>query len=754
MGKKKKKKDKKLLKKYTAKYEGLAMDIEDTKTGVKYESVKRLVKKWYKCMGKIDPDMDYLAEFRGTLHDDIKMVFESKFSNHEKANMLDHILEPLGFIEKGLGTNVCTFFNADKYPGVVFKIACDPGGISDNLNDRFMAAFAPEAKPPVVVDMTDDALISVQEFVYPINDAATMRLYWNEAINICESLSRRFLVIDVTPVLYANWAIGRDMELRTCDVSDLFPLPSKTDVMRCNSIIGESKNGKRLIQCGGKVYYDENYQWCYCTKCGRKFLPIELRPKAHIWDESELCGTGYTKWQERWTDRRALHYRFYKNSAACVGLKAKYIDVAMCTPLPETYETVPMTAQEISKAEREFGCTIKPYTGPLPFRVEYSEGYDDLSDDFYRKHGELPRKVDDRTYLNLDKLLDLKPDLVTKPRTVYIGEKRIVLRPKKNEPISNKQAINVVTEEVKDLNEIKKPETETVTNTEPTVDTTAVSQKVYRDDLGFVIGSEERKEHYRNLEVDGPLTRFVDGKRVFTSKDAQIIWFRVNKSPGELADMAYARSGDDIVKMVETFERYYPDSDPRMYFNVPIPAALLGSIADDEDEDDDAYETEDGAVNKPLSEPEHVESISLNNADAARDAIAAIYGSKARTPKRRIYADDPPETPAQSKIESISMDTEDAVPETSPMPSKEFGTDIDPVTPIPIKRDISHPDKLSSKVESISMSADDNVTGAKSPGTNDALKGLTGADLAEFKKFIMDSLDELLAMWLKRRIAN
>ena len=360
-------------------------DSADKAESVEMISLRKRVKKYYKDAGEIDYSMDYLDWCTPIIIGDLWTIWKSPISNHNKANLLDRLLEPMGLFELGLGTNVCTFIH-EKYPGVVFKIALDRCGISDNINDRWICKRVPEVNAPQVIQWEDTGIITVQEFVYAIHRQEEMDLYWKEALEMCDRVSKNYLCIDLTPKLKENFAIGKDMKLRTCDASDLFPLNPEKDLMRCPKIVGEDKKHK-LIRCNGKVTYDENFQWCYCNKCGEKLLPSQLRPKFERPDDSFWISTGLSDVEMEYYSMRSHRYQYWKAEAAKRGLKAIWEACPIFTRMP-IYKCIPMTEVEIAKYEKKNGVKIIPYTSDEPFIPDLPEELDDSNVDYekLKKH--------------------------------------------------------------------------------------------------------------------------------------------------------------------------------------------------------------------------------------------------------------------------------------------------------------------------------------------------------------------------------
>lgn len=611
-------------------------------SSMQLRELEKRVKKAYKVFGDIDYSHNYLEVLTPALLADIWAIFKHPTDNHTKANLLDELLEPYGFYELGLGTNVCTFENENE-PGVVYKIALDPCGLADNRNDPYLPTYAPEANPPKVIDMTPDALVSVQEYVYAIREKEDMFLFWKEALEICESLSKRFLVIDVTPMMFANWAIGRDMKLRTCDVSDLFPLPKDQDLFRCKSIVGEKKKSHKLIRCNGRLYYDENYQWMYCSKCGKKFLPSELRPKPHIWDESEMRGIGYTDPEWLYMQKRADRFAYFDEEARMHGLIAEFECTPQLTPLPDSYRVRPMTDKELTRMEAKLDHPIKRMD-PDNFHVEFPDDLKDFSDKFYRKHGRLPRRVDKNTQVNFKKLLEINPKLANQYTKVTIGTQEYNLY----ELIGIESPLNQTSTMT---NDSKMSSCHTKQETHSLRDSQAPRRNQIHlyDEKGMKIGSEERKEYYRNLEVNPPLFHMENGKRVFYSKEAQIIWVRGNSSPRAFANTVYNKykdmpDPDGVVMMLNKFEQYFPDANFSWY----APVAIPDELEPDFDKDDSASNVD----TIPLAPADS--KLSLGSSSLTKESLKESLSRAARERNRQRDAKSSEQT--NSKVTSIPLD--------------------------------------------------------------------------------------------------
>lgn len=498
--------------------------------GPYFNSLKKRVKAFYRNAGEIDWNKDYLDWCTPDMIDDLWLIWKTNVSNHQKANMLDEILEKeMGFVELGLGTNVCTFIHK-KYPGVVFKIALDRCGISDNINDRWICRKVPEVNAPMVIQWEETNIISVQEYVYGIHRPEEMELYWEDALAMCEAVSKRYLCVDLTPMLKENFAIGRDMKLRTCDASDLFPLSPHQDLMRCPKVVGETKKTHKLIRCNGKVDYDKNFQWCYCEKCGEKLLPSQLRPKIEHPDPGFWIGTGLSDIEMEYACVRTRRYNYWKKEAAKRGLRTIWVAPPLMVPFP-MYETVPMTEEQIARYEKKHNTKIIPYEGDEPFMPDLPPEFDDSEVDYNELRLQVGRKAIDLSPYGKFPSSDKAPDTSPNP-------------PAKKEDVH--------------------------------IDTTP---------------EDPANVESVDLEDDKPYYIDENGKMAFKSEQDQINYIRSTTTPRVFADYLYKKhlAGEyNTEQTYQLFEKYFPNSDIEMWVPISRYDDEIESV-DLEDEPNDGF---------------------------------------------------------------------------------------------------------------------------------------------------------------------
>lgn len=259
-------------------------------------------RKFYKKIGKIIPGQNYLELFTDDVIHDLKLIMKATFkdkegkaisSNQNKFLVIKDELEHLGFKDAGLGTNIGVLRHK-KYPGVVFKIALDNLGIDDNINDQWLSRVNSDMYARFIC-RHPSGIVSVQEAYATILTKDRMGDFIGQAYDMLTRLERDYVIADMSPVNYKNYAVSRDGRLVIIDGSDLIPIPPGKDLLRCKKIAG-FKNGKRKF-CGAKLHYTADYNRLVCPVCGRVFVPSELRPKVEITEEARLMlvNTGLSK---------------------------------------------------------------------------------------------------------------------------------------------------------------------------------------------------------------------------------------------------------------------------------------------------------------------------------------------------------------------------------------------------------------------------------------------------------------------------
>lgn len=262
------------------------------------------IRDYYKNeIGVPDLSQNWLELFHGTIIDDLFTIMHANSDNQLKSDYVLDLLKPLGFTDKGggLGTNIAVLTHP-YYPGVVFKIALDENGIADNFNDCLLQDMIPNYAR--VYARHPSGLVTAQER-YFVMKPEWMPLYRNKILKCLDMLSKDFLIADLTPSMVLNYGIDRQGDFVFIDGSDLYPLKQikAKDRLRCVAVTGSDKNGE-LKRCRGKCKYNEDFSQMVCEKCGRTYIPIELRPRKEEVDMRNLFSDGFD-----FDDREAIRLR-------------------------------------------------------------------------------------------------------------------------------------------------------------------------------------------------------------------------------------------------------------------------------------------------------------------------------------------------------------------------------------------------------------------------------------------------------------
>ena len=267
----------------------------------------------YDRIGAINYDQDHLELFNDEVTSKLWKINKSDDSNQDKADRILKFLSKYGFVEIDLGTNIFVMAH-HKYPGVVFKIALDEYGVTDNFNDEWLKEYVPEL--PEVIALHNSGIVSAQERKVVIRSSQRMRMFMYDALRILKRLSKQFVLADISPLSFKNYCINRDGTLGLVDASDLFPIPENYNIFKCRNIVDVNWKG-RSIHCGGTLEYDDIYHELVCKKCGKRYNPLTLRrSKKEVLKMPVIC-TGLTK--DEWDELNEIGLRIIEG-----GLTPEY----------------------------------------------------------------------------------------------------------------------------------------------------------------------------------------------------------------------------------------------------------------------------------------------------------------------------------------------------------------------------------------------------------------------------------------------
>lgn len=199
--------------------------------------------------------------------------------DNEKAEKISAIMEPLGFVEIGCGTNRIAF----RKHGYVFKVALDERGIIDNTSEYQSCIDFPQYFMKVYEALTiDEPCIN--------SDGKLCKKSSTEVIvcEYCELVSEDYFIAhrnEVKAILgvLSNYYIMEDIGLTTKNFCNwgIRTLPNGEErmVLIDNAYFYPIKNAEMITcSCGGKIMPTEDFTGYRCTNsaCAMHFSAAEL----------------------------------------------------------------------------------------------------------------------------------------------------------------------------------------------------------------------------------------------------------------------------------------------------------------------------------------------------------------------------------------------------------------------------------------------------------------------------------------------
>ena len=237
----------------------------------------------FKQMGVIDYSQNWLELFNQNLIDDLFAIMNGSSDNQRKVYQIEKLIKSYGFRIYATGTNICTFVNG-AYPGVVFKIALDDNGIADNFNDPILCEMVNDIldypRYNEVLAKHPSGIVSVHRFNVVIESQEIMDEYRLSILKALKKLASYFIIIDLSPTYFhLNYGIDRNGNWVFIDASDLYPLVDLKEPIRCKNPVGFNDKKQKMVRCGGRLKYNDDFSAVICTKCGRSVIPSEIKPQ-------------------------------------------------------------------------------------------------------------------------------------------------------------------------------------------------------------------------------------------------------------------------------------------------------------------------------------------------------------------------------------------------------------------------------------------------------------------------------------------
>lgn len=190
----------------------------------------------------------------------------------ERYRLIDEVMRRRGLVKFLSGTNRVTYRHPE-FPDILFKVASDAVGISDNpaefYNQHLLKPFVTkifEVSPGGVVAITErvNPITSREEFLSVADDIFELITEW---------LIGEYVLADFGSKFFMNYGIRKGFGCVLLDYPYLYKLDGNK--LYCNKPDYSSPTGK----CEGTIDYDSGYNFLHCTKCGATYKAKELEQK-------------------------------------------------------------------------------------------------------------------------------------------------------------------------------------------------------------------------------------------------------------------------------------------------------------------------------------------------------------------------------------------------------------------------------------------------------------------------------------------
>ena len=188
----------------------------------------------------------------------------------EKEKMIDQIMRRRGFVRLAGGTNRLVYRYVEDN-SFVAKVALDAVGLGDNPKEfRNQMIFKPFVTK--VFEVTPCGTLGLFERVNPITSREE---FLSVAEDIFEVINNWFVgeyvLEDIGTTYFQNWSIRSGFGPVLLDFPYAYKLDG--DKLFCNAPNPNSPTGC----CEGVIDYDPGFNYLYCTKCGVKYIAVELQ---------------------------------------------------------------------------------------------------------------------------------------------------------------------------------------------------------------------------------------------------------------------------------------------------------------------------------------------------------------------------------------------------------------------------------------------------------------------------------------------
>ena len=198
-----------------------------------------------------------------------KMMLRNR--NDVKIKELNNIMRSRGFARLSGGTNRIVYRHLDD-PSFVMKVAIDRVGMNDSnrefKNQQFLKPYVCK-----IFDSTPCGTMSTVERVYPITSKEEFQSVSTEVFYlIVTKLIGLYVAEDIGKNYFRNYGIRPGFGVVLLD----YPYFYRVDESKlfCTAIDPDTNT-----RCTGLIDYDAGFNHLFCTKCGRRYLAVDLEDK-------------------------------------------------------------------------------------------------------------------------------------------------------------------------------------------------------------------------------------------------------------------------------------------------------------------------------------------------------------------------------------------------------------------------------------------------------------------------------------------
>lgn len=248
----------------------------------------------------------------------------------KRRKIIDQVMYSIGFKRYVEGTNRVCYISLDDN-SIVIKVAKEKVGMRDSpmefKNQNILKPFVCkcfEVTPCGTIGLFErvDPITSISEFVSISEDVFDL---------LNKYIDGRYILDDIGSNYFLNYGIRKGFGPVLLDYPYMYLLDGNK--LYCNNPDPTSPTGR----CEGLIDYDIGFNNLLCEKCGKRYLPIELKKEIEQ-GEIIIKGKGEYKMKVKIMRGNELEYSYYigePKKVEHIPTKVENIPSPMTTPLNE-----------------------------------------------------------------------------------------------------------------------------------------------------------------------------------------------------------------------------------------------------------------------------------------------------------------------------------------------------------------------------------------------------------------------------------